>query len=142
VSVPTGTVMLACGVCGMRPARRAVLFAITGMLVGFRVARYSGLWCRACGIARFREATAHTLTLGWWSLTGLVIAPVFAVVNAVQRPFLGRLADPRRDHHARSGGPSPSAPVRPVLGRVGPWVGTLLVPTLLVVAYLVLVTTR
>jgi hypothetical protein len=119
--------------CGARPARRVVLFAITGMLLGIRFVRYGGRHCRDCGIARFRETTAHTLTAGWWSLTGLFIAPILAVVNAVQRPFLGRLPAPVPGPD----GP-PARPGTPVLRRVGPWVGTLLVPVLLVVAYVVI----
>jgi hypothetical protein len=108
-----------CVQCGRTPTADVDLRANTGLVLKRRVSRITGPFCRACGMARFREQMDHTLRLGWWGVTSFFSN--FAAVYANLRSWsaLRRLDPP-------TGEPAPPAspldPGRPLYLRPGIYV--------------------
>ena len=71
-----------CHYCGSTPAVEAVFQRHTGMVFHSKTETFSGPFCRDCGLAWFRETTAHTLAVGWIGPISLIIGlPMTLVTN-------------------------------------------------------------
>lgn len=83
-----------CGICGGRPAGFATFRAAIVILIGIRVQTRAGLFCRACGLAVFREQQKLTLAAGWWGIPALA-APITLLLNLNNLQSLERLPPPQ-----------------------------------------------
>ncbi len=106
-----------CRFCGSAPARKVAIQSLTGLILAFEVVAYKGWYCLDCGLAVYRDETANTLKRGWWSVTGLVIVPIFLLMNLVRWVRLVRLAPPRPTPGVVGPNPRPATPGRPVFRR-------------------------
>ncbi|AOP46005.1 LppU/SCO3897 family protein [Streptomyces lydicus] len=114
-----------CQFCGAQPAVQATVRGHQGILYVMRFLSRSGVFCRSCGLATYREMSAKTLWQGWWSPLSVVITPITLLVNLGPRSRFHALAAP-------VGGFRPSLdPGKPLLRR--PDALLILVPLALVV---------
>lgn len=116
-----------CDFCGVQPAARIPLRAVTGMLILHRLATSHLDLCSRCARNLFREVQTRTLVRGWWGLTAMFATVGVLVANAWH---IGR-------HTRRLKGPvyrdpavvTPMPPglplVLPVMGRLRSWVAPL-----------------
>ena len=96
---------LRCRVCGWAPASAAYFTTIPNLAIRTRLTRREGPYCRDCGIALFRNLTAHALP-GWWYPRSFFVLPLLVVTNLIQRRRVAVLPAPARQ------GPAVSAGVR------------------------------
>ncbi|MFI0155174.1 LppU/SCO3897 family protein [Streptomyces lydicus] len=100
-----------CQFCGAQPAVQATVRGHQGILYVMRFLSRSGVFCRSCGLATYREMSAKTLWQGWWSPLSVVITPITLLVNLGPRSRFHALAAP-------VGGFRPSLdPGKPLLRR-------------------------
>ncbi|WP_066935184.1 hypothetical protein [Streptomyces sp. NBRC 110611] len=77
------------------PAATVTVRAHQGLLIMMRFQKLEGPFCRTCGTAVFRQMTAATLALGWWSPFSLVFFTPFTLIwNALARTKLNKLTEP------------------------------------------------
>ncbi|MGA7912595.1 MAG: hypothetical protein WCC30_13775 [Candidatus Dormiibacterota bacterium] len=69
-----------CSICQASPAIE-VTFRNPRSLLMIWFGRVHGVLCRDCGIAKFREIQRLVLLRGWWSIPGIVVAPVALLYN-------------------------------------------------------------
>ena len=110
-----------CVICNHVPAADVSFWRHAGLLVIVGWHRQRGPFCRGCGLAVFRDATARTLTTGWWSIISWFLAPLALLLNLRSRRAVARLATPTPHPTAATPDRRPLDPVRPVFGRPGPW---------------------
>ncbi|MFB6435864.1 hypothetical protein ACFCVY_03635 [Streptomyces sp. NPDC056411] len=102
-----------CQFCGAQPAVQATVRGHQGILYVMRFLSRSGVFCRSCGTALYREMSAKTLWQGWWSPLSVAITPLTLLMNLGPRSSFRRLAAP-------SGGFRPPLdPGKPLLRRPG-----------------------
>jgi hypothetical protein len=70
-----------CRYCTSVPAIEVKFRRSAGIIFGWQTGTVSGAFCRDCGIATFRNFTAYTLVLGWWSVLAVFISPVVMFLN-------------------------------------------------------------
>ncbi|MFD8324849.1 LppU/SCO3897 family protein [Streptomyces lydicus] len=100
-----------CQFCGAQPAVQATVRGHQGILYVMRFLSRSGVFCRSCGLATYREMSAKTLWQGWWSPLSVVITPITLLVNLGPRSRFHALPAP-------VGGFRPSLdPGKPLLRR-------------------------
>ncbi|MER6841619.1 hypothetical protein [Streptomyces platensis] len=73
-----------CRLCGARPAVQATVRGHQGLFLLMRFLSRSGMFCRSCGLATYREMSARTLWQGWWSPLSVAITPVTLLMNLGQ----------------------------------------------------------
>jgi len=83
-----------CRLCGARPAVQATVRGHQGLFLLMRFLSRSGMFCRSCGLATYREMSANTLWQGWWSPLSVAITPVTLLMNLVPRSRFRKLASP------------------------------------------------
>lgn len=83
-----------CTYCGSLPTAFVDFYAQRGFIFFRRRRTFSGPFCRDCGIATFRKATARTLVAGWWGIGALFTTPAYLISNAKSRRVVGRLSEP------------------------------------------------
>lgn len=73
----------ACSCCGAITAQpRYVIFhRVKSFLLWAKRSRTEGIFCRDCADAAAVRASVFTWALGWWSLPGLVLAPIALIRN-------------------------------------------------------------
>jgi len=69
-----------CSVCESSPAIEVTLQMLQSMIM-WRLRRVHGIFCRDCGIAKFREVQRDVLLRGWWSIPGVVVTPFVLLGN-------------------------------------------------------------
>jgi hypothetical protein len=106
----------ACRFCGRGPAINATFRRHTGLVILMRFGSLTGAFCRDCGIAAFRSATAATLLAGWWGIASFFVTPVVLLANVVHRVRLSDLRPPR-DPALLSALPAQLDPGRPLYRR-------------------------
>jgi hypothetical protein len=106
-----------CRFCGSTPAKKLAIQSLVGLIIAFEVTTYKGWYCRDCGLAVYRDQTVTTLKGGWWSVTGLVIAPIFLLMNLIRWVRLVRLEPPRPTPGVVGPNSRPASPGRPVFRR-------------------------
>jgi hypothetical protein len=100
-----------CQVCGANPAKKIFLVSFIGVAIMHIQRMTKGAYCRACGTTLLRDHTARSLTLGWWSLYGVLLVPISLLFNIPARLRIAGLAEPR----GQTGPGLPNA--RPALAR-------------------------
>lgn len=83
-----------CRLCGARPAVQATVRGHQGLFLLMRFLSRSGMFCRSCGLATYREMSARTLWQGWWSPLSVAITPVTLLMNLGPRSRFRKLAAP------------------------------------------------
>ncbi|MGA5561740.1 LppU/SCO3897 family protein [Streptomyces platensis] len=83
-----------CRLCGARPAVQATVRGHQGLFLLMRFLSRSGMFCRSCGLATYREMSAQTLWQGWWSPLSVAITPVTLLMNLGPRSRFRKLAAP------------------------------------------------
>jgi hypothetical protein len=121
---------MGCRVCGHEPAADVVFRAHRGYVVMVRVVAEVGPYCRACGLATFRDVTALTMAHGWWSIVSWVVAPAIMLLNLRARRTVLRLPEPARRAEHVPPNMRPLPPGRPVFARPMPWLGVVLLAAL------------
>jgi hypothetical protein len=111
-----------CVICNHVPAADVSFWRHAGLIVVVRWHRLRGPYCRGCGTAVFRDATARTMTTGWWSIISWLLAPLALLLNLRSARAVARLATPT-PHPAATPDRRPLDPTRPVFRRPGPWLG-------------------
>jgi zinc protease len=86
---------LRCQVCGAQPAHEVVLREHATFVVA-RLKTIRGVFCRDCGIARFRQAQRYMLAWAWWGFPGLVVGPMGIIPNVAEWNRLRKLPVPIR----------------------------------------------
>lgn len=122
-----------CFMCGYGPATPATFQGYSGFLFWFTSQKFTGSFCRSCGLMLFRETQAINLTRGWW---GIVIFPMVyvAVANVFNLWRIRRLPSPmKRDINVVTPMPFPAPHVRPVLARPMVWIASGLAIFILVI---------
>ncbi len=115
-----------CRSCGAVPAAYAEFHSNRGFIVYRQSTNYVGPYCRDCGIATFRKASAINLIAGWWGYISVFVTPVYLIMNAVARRKVAKLPAPQYP----APGYSPLPVGRPLLLR---WQAIgLLLPALLI----------
>jgi hypothetical protein len=84
-----------CRSCGSVPAADVTFRRNEGYILMRRTYVYRGPFCRDCGIAMFRKATAKALLTGWWGYISVVMTPVYLITNIKPRLAVGRLSAPQ-----------------------------------------------
>ncbi|HEY1488219.1 MAG TPA: hypothetical protein VGF84_19080 [Micromonosporaceae bacterium] len=102
-----------CTICGCLPTANVDFRGQHGYVYVRRTFNYRGPFCRDCGIATFRRATATTLVGGWYGIISLVTAPFTLLANVSRRRRVAGLAAPLNPYPGRS----PLSPGRPVYLR-------------------------
>jgi len=115
-----------CRVCHRAPAANVSFHGHEGLLVLMRFSRTEGPFCRECGLAVYRDISAHTLLRGWWGVASLFITAGVLVLNTVRRARVAALAESSRPVNDRTLDPG-----KPLLDRASAF--GLLVPALLVI---------
>ncbi|WP_261951724.1 hypothetical protein [Streptomyces nigrescens] len=83
-----------CMFCGAQPAVQATVRGHQGILYVMRFLSRSGMFCRSCGLATYREMSAKTLWQGWWSPLSVAITPLTLLINLGPRSRFRKLAPP------------------------------------------------
>ncbi|MCX4634194.1 hypothetical protein OG775_03270 [Streptomyces platensis] len=83
-----------CRLCGARPAVQATVRGHQGLFLLMRFLSRSGMFCRSCGLATYREMSANTLWQGWWGPLSVAITPVTLLMNLGPRSRFRKLAAP------------------------------------------------
>ncbi|GLW33072.1 hypothetical protein [Actinoplanes regularis] len=115
-----------CRVCYRMPAANVSFHGHEGLLVLMRFSRMDGPFCRQCGLAVYREISAHTLLRGWWGIASLFITAGVLILNTARRARVALLPDPDRPANDRTLDPG-----KPLLDRTAAY--GLLVPALLII---------
>ncbi|XVU28756.1 hypothetical protein ACQPZJ_17375 [Actinoplanes sp. CA-054009] len=115
-----------CRVCHRAPAAEVTFHGHEGLIVLMRFSRVTGPFCRQCGLAAYRDLSAHTMLRGWWGFASLFITAGILVLNTVRRARIAALPEPDRPANDRTLNPG-----KPLLDRSAAY--GLLVPALLVV---------
>jgi zinc protease len=84
-----------CQVCQAQPAIEVVLREHATVVVA-RLKTVRGVFCRDCGIARFRQAQRYVLTWAWWGFPGIVVGPMGIIANVAEWNRLRKLPVPIR----------------------------------------------
>ena len=124
LTAPDPQQTLACQVCGARPAKSTIFHSYLGLLVLLFDRKTKGVFCKQCGTAAQRDASARSMTRGWWSLHGVLWVPFGLFLNYLRQRSLDRLDDPRGAVAA------PLVPGPKAYQRVGPLVTSLVVGVL------------
>jgi hypothetical protein len=117
---------ISCRVCYRAPAANVSFHGHEGLLVLMRFSRKDGPFCKQCGLAVYRDLSAHTLLRGWWGMASLFITAGVLVMNTVRRARVAMLPEPSRPANDRTLDPG-----KPLLDRTAAY--GLLVPALLIV---------
>ncbi|WP_155374625.1 hypothetical protein [Catellatospora vulcania] len=133
----TGPDRLDCVVCGHTPAAEVSFYRHVGLVVYVRFTRIQGPFCRDCGLARMRDATAETITSGLWSPVSVVLAPLAFVRNLRGRRAVLALDEPVPRPDLPESNLAPLPPTRPVFRRVKTWLAPVFLAGLIAVATLV-----
>jgi hypothetical protein len=104
---------LPCRYCGSTPSVFTVFKKHTGMVLLRRTDTIAGPFCRSCGTAWFRAATAHTMAVGWLGVQSFFIFPFVIGRNIRARRKIMKLGRPLPPP-----GGHPLNPGRPLLLRV------------------------
>ncbi|BCJ40694.1 hypothetical protein GCM10010168_73180 [Actinoplanes ianthinogenes] len=115
-----------CRVCHRAPAAKVSFHGHEGLLVLMRFRRIDGPFCKQCGLAAYRDISAHTLLRGWWGMLSMIITPGVLVLNTVRRARVALLPDSERPANDRTLDPG-----KPLLDRSAAY--GLLVPALLII---------
>jgi hypothetical protein len=117
-----------CTFCAYSPVAVVTLRREVGMVIMRRRYRFSGRYCKNCGIALFRETQNATLMSGWW---GFISAPVnlsSVISNARESRKLRRLSEPKEPKEPvavlRQG---PADLGKPLIRKSGIWITALFV---------------
>lgn len=122
----TPAAVATCRSCGSYPAVEATIRSHQGFVFLMRTCSVKGMFCRDCGLATQRDASADTLWRGWWGVASLVVTPMVLLANLVPRARFRALPPPV------SGGPGqPLDPGIPLRRR--PAIVGLVVPLVLLV---------
>lgn len=116
-----GRAPLDCVVCGHVPAADVSFYRHIGLVLYVRFNRIQGPFCRDCGLAKMRDATAETVTSGLWSPVSFVLAPLALVRNLVGRRTVLALAKPLPRPGQPESNLAPLLPTRPVFRRFKSW---------------------
>jgi hypothetical protein len=84
-----------CQQCGRSPAANVTFLGDDGSPAQARDVPLSGPFCRDCGIATFRTATAWSLTNGWLSRYSLITVPLAVIANLGARRRVAILRTPQ-----------------------------------------------
>jgi len=125
------TEQVSCRFCGSVPARDVTFRGHQGILIVMRWLSVRGPFCRDCGLAVFRDMTGKTLWQGWWGLISFCVTPFILLINAFRRGRVANLAAPRP--HPTMPSQPPMNPGRPLVARVGTWIGPLIALTLIAI---------
>ncbi|GAA1399096.1 hypothetical protein [Catellatospora coxensis] len=117
----TEPVPLDCVVCGHVPAADVTFWRHIGLVLYVRFHRIQGPFCRDCGLAKMRDATAETITSGLWSPVSFVLAPLALVRNLIGRRTVLALAKPVPRPGQPESNLAPLLPTRPVFRRFKSW---------------------
>jgi len=90
-----------CTHCGAKPTADVDFLDKRGGLT----TTFEGPFCRDCGLAVFRSATASTLSRGWWGLTSFFATPFVAGANILSRRRVARLSSPQMPTEGRTSMP-------------------------------------
>jgi hypothetical protein len=115
-----------CRVCYRTPAANVSFHGHEGLLVLMRFSRTDGPFCRECGLAAYRDISAHTLLRGWWGVASLFITAGVLVLNTARRARFMVLPESSRPVNDRTLDPG-----KPLLERTAAY--GLLVPALLII---------
>jgi hypothetical protein len=121
-----------CVICNHVPTADVSFWRHAGLIVVVRWYRQRGPFCRDCGTVLFREATARTMTTGWWSIISWLLAPLALLLNLRSARAVARLAAPTPHPVHATPDRRPLDPVRPVFRRPGPWLGPAVLAALVV----------
>lgn len=89
-----GVPITRCESCGEGPAKR---FHFRQRVAKRRVESVSGVFCRTCALATFRETSNKTLLQGFWRLMGLVSTVAVLRGNIEERTRVMALAEPSQE---------------------------------------------
>ncbi|WP_155386791.1 hypothetical protein [Catellatospora paridis] len=117
----TGPGQLDCVVCGHVPAAQVSFYRHLGLVLYVRFTRIEGPFCRDCGLARMRDATAETIISGLWSPVSVVLAPLAIVRNLLGRRTVLALDKPVPRPGQPESNLAPLPPTRPVFRRFKAW---------------------
>lgn len=115
-----------CRVCSRAPAANVSFHGHEGLLVLMRFSRTDGPFCRQCGLAAYRDISAHTLVRGWWGMASLFITAGVLMLNTARRARVTTLPESSRPANDRTLNPG-----KPLLDRTAAY--GLLVPALLII---------
>ncbi|RKE06970.1 hypothetical protein C8E86_1794 [Catellatospora citrea] len=132
----TGPDQLDCVVCGHVPAADVSFYRHVGLVVHVRFTKVQGPFCRDCGLARMRDATAETITSGLWSPVSVVLAPLAFIRNVRGRRTVLALDSPVPRAGQAASNLAPLRPTRPVFRRVKSWLAPAFLVALVAVAAL------
>ncbi|MDI1465454.1 hypothetical protein QEZ54_31245 [Catellatospora sp. KI3] len=131
---PAGQAGPVCVMCHHLPAAPATVYQVSGVLVYLRWNRERGPFCRDCGTALFRDATARSLSGGVWHFLSPVLVPVVLARNLAARREFTRLDEPRPHPVAAAPNHRPLVPGRPVMRRPASWLAPVLLAALVALA--------
>lgn len=117
---------ISCRICHRAPAANVTFHGHEGLIVLMRFSRVDGPFCRQCGLAAYRDISAHTLLRGWWGIASLFITAGVLVMNTVNRARIAALPEPERPANDHTLDPG-----KPLLDRSAAY--GLLVPALLII---------
>jgi len=73
-----------CQRCGAHgPTKRVTIPTSVGLLIAVRLSTARGNWCRRCIDTELASSTLTTGLFGWWSITGIILTPIFLLTNLV-----------------------------------------------------------
>ncbi|MEU7819569.1 hypothetical protein [Catellatospora sp. NPDC049133] len=117
----TGPAKPDCVVCGHVPATEVTFYRHVGLVLYVRFNRIQGPFCRDCGLAKMRDATAETITSGLWSPVSFVLAPLALIRNLIGRRTVLALDKPVPRPGQPESNLAPLLPTRPVFHRFKSW---------------------
>ncbi|GAA2392885.1 hypothetical protein Cme02nite_11550 [Catellatospora methionotrophica] len=128
-----GPTALDCVICGHVPAAEVSFYRHVGLVLYVRFNRIQGPFCRDCGLARMRDATAETMISGLWSPVSVVLAPLAIVRNVLGRRTVLALDKPVPRPGQPESNLAPLPPARPVLRRFKAWFAPAVLATVIAV---------